>query len=185
MHGPQLLSAEFSISRSTRSPIEGFDVFSPSSTYTWLERIAPDLYPSPNGSERSVELSSQHRYKQDEEERLESQIYKLDSLTVDSVYVSSGLTELAGQLVQILILQERFKDAEEVARKLVESQKYWKIDENDIIAGLSLLSTVFTCQGLYSKAEEMYRRELRERERYLAQTIPSTAQEAIAFLDTS
>ena len=76
----------------------------------------------------------------------------------------------------VLIAQGRYKTAEEVIRKLVESHESQSGDDDmDMLKALCLLSQVLASQGLYVKAKRLNQRVLKGRVKGLRVETPRHA----------
>ena len=121
-----------------------------------------------------MDVGARPRYRQDEEERLRRKISEEE--TSIGPY-SRGLLDKLYDLGGLLIEQGRYKTAEDMIRRLVknhESQSADSADRLDKPKALNLLGRVLTEQGLYVKAERLYRGTVQEIEKMLGPEHPET-----------
>ncbi|KAH8702997.1 Tetratricopeptide repeat-domain-containing protein [Phaeosphaeriaceae sp. PMI808] len=124
---------------------------------------------SSNVAQSTIEMdvSARSRYKGDEEERLRAQISQAETSFLSSAEETSNMLYRLGG---VLLSQGRYKAAEDVARRLVESHKSQSGDSDNstgMIEALFLLGQVLDYQGLHIKAEKLHRRVLTAREKVL------------------
>nr|RBQ98924.1 hypothetical protein FVER53263_03224 [Fusarium verticillioides] len=122
-----------------------------------LSATSPAYPPS-----RSTLVPQQYRYKQDEEDRLRSELSVAEAL-FGSEHVET--LHILTMLAEVLLLQGRYRSAEEMIRRAVAG--YLKIargDDSRTLNALGLLGQVLIYQGLYLQASKLLE-ELLETER--------------------
>lgn len=112
-------------------------------------------------------LETRLRYRQDEEESLRGQILSAE------ISIGTDLAQTLNKLYKlgiVLIDQGRYKQAEGVIRRLVDTYNHQhNTVDNEVYAvnALELLSGVLRRQGLYLESQRLYQDTLRRRKRLL------------------
>ncbi|PVI02948.1 TPR-like protein [Periconia macrospinosa] len=132
-------------------PIRVFTGKSPTLTYRPLANAR-------SGSYYIKSFNVRPRYRQTDEELLRKQIARASLSDRFGIIESLGLYLRLGHL---LIDQGRYKSADELIRKLVNSHRSWSRNENEsTLETLYLLGVVLRHQGLYTESENVCRRAL-------------------------
>ncbi|KAL1613665.1 hypothetical protein SLS56_012249 [Neofusicoccum ribis] len=124
--------------------------------------------------ENEIGVDVQPRYREEEEKLLLDQIIEAEMSLESSTLDISGMLYRLGS---VLIGQGRYRAAEVVARKLVESHESQSgsgDDDAETLKSWEFLGRVLYCQGLYVKAERLLRRALKGEKKVLGPEHPDT-----------
>lgn len=172
---PQMPSPTLSsVSSIVRLQDSAFTGQSPALTYQSLVGLRPGSNAALSMFESQMHVDARPRYRQDEEDCLRDQISRAEMSFVSGAEERSGIFH---ELGSVFIDQGRYKAAEDVIRKLVESHESQRSnggDDADTLRALYLLDRVLDCQGLHTTAERLHRLVLAGRETVLGPEHPST-----------
>ncbi|KAF2820930.1 TPR-like protein [Ophiobolus disseminans] len=171
---PQMPSPALSVSSIVRPQHSVFTGQSPAPAHRSLLNLQLGFVHGLSTSRSAIDVGAQTRYKEDEEERLWSQVQRADVTFISKPLETSGTLYKLGS---VLIAQGRYRAAEAQIRKLVESHKGQSSNSDDgteILKALDLLGQVLDCQGLYVKAERLFRRAIQGRKDVLGPEHPDT-----------
>ncbi|KAH7061753.1 hypothetical protein BKA63DRAFT_497610 [Paraphoma chrysanthemicola] len=173
---PQMPSpALSSVSSIVRPQGSVFAGQSPALAYRSLPNLRSGSIHTSSAFESQIDVDARPRYTQDKEERLREHIFRAET---SIGYSSSESSDKLYDLGVLLIAQGRYKTAEEVIRRLVESHESQSGDGDgdgvDKLKALDLLGQVLGRQGLYIKAERLCRQSLKRYERVLGLEHPHT-----------
>jgi tetratricopeptide (TPR) repeat protein len=163
-----------SVSSIVRPQDSVFTGQSPALTYRSLRDLQPILITSPTVFESQMVDNAQPRYRGDEEERLQDQILRAERSFGSSRMENPGTLYALGE---VLMEQGRYKAAEDVIRRLVESHESQGgngDDDADRLNALSLLGLVMSFQGLHVNAKRLFQRTLKGKEKVLGREHPDT-----------
>ncbi|KAH8723293.1 hypothetical protein GQ44DRAFT_710465 [Phaeosphaeriaceae sp. PMI808] len=167
---PQMSSPALSVSSIVRLQGSIFAGQSPALLHRSLPNLHSNFIHTPNALENQEDDDARPRYRQDEEERLREQIFRAETSVRASLLESSGSSQTSNKLYDlsvVLIAQGRYKTAEEVIRRLVESHESLSGDGDVDVDTLKALD-------LLGKAERLYRRALQGYEKVLGVEHPHT-----------
>jgi Tetratricopeptide repeat len=201
-----MFSPALSVSSIIRSQSSTFAGQSPAPIYRPLPSLFLGSLPAPSafqgqsasvqpylpGSALPLEIghpatgSVWYRYKQADEERLREELSRTEIVFGISHSETLGILSKLGA---VLIVQGRYKSAEEVIRRLVEGRRIVNgNDDVNTLDALDLLGQVLGRQGLYTKAEKIHQRTLESRKAILGEedlcTLTSMADLASTFLES-
>jgi tetratricopeptide (TPR) repeat protein len=159
-------SPALSVSSIVRHQYSAFTGQSPALTYRSLLSLQLSFVHDQSISGSATDVGAQTQYKADEEERLRDRILTAEMTSISNPLEVSGMLY---ELEKVLIHQGRYRAAEDVIRRLVgsrESENGGSDDGDDAetLRAWDLLGQVLDCQGLYAKAERLFRRALQRRE---------------------
>ncbi|KAH6613149.1 hypothetical protein C7974DRAFT_368938 [Boeremia exigua] len=154
---PRMSLPTLSVSSIVRSRSSGFDGQSPTLTHRSPPSLQISLFHDSNACGSTVHVEIQSRYKQDEEERLRDTLFVAELMFLCD---PSEILDTLFDLGYVLLAQGRYKAAEDVAHKLIDSQQSpsgGSGKNTEILDALILFSEVLGHQGRYAKAEEVLR----------------------------
>ncbi|ORY17830.1 Tetratricopeptide repeat-domain-containing protein [Clohesyomyces aquaticus] len=171
---PQMPSPALSVSSILRPQTSTFAGQSPAMAHQSLVELQPSFVHDLSTLESEMYVDAPARYRAEEETRLCDQIRRAEIFFMSS---SSETLGMRYELGSVLLDQGRYRAAEDVIRRLVESYKSQNSnidDDIEMLKALHLLGRVLNYQGLYTKAERLLRRSMQGRKGVLGEEHPDT-----------
>ncbi|KAJ4211317.1 hypothetical protein NW759_012519 [Fusarium solani] len=148
---------------------------SPAPIYRPLPSLLSGSPPTPRAFQDQLDTAAgslQYRYKQTDEERLREELSRAETMFGTS---HSTTLDILFELGDVLMIQGRYKSAEEMARRLVEGRRSVSGNNGiETLDALELLGRVLSRQGFYAQAEKLHRRTFESRKVMLGDEHPDT-----------
>ncbi|KAJ3462636.1 hypothetical protein MRS44_007422 [Fusarium solani] len=148
---------------------------SPAPIYRPLPSLLSGSPPTPRAFQDQLDTAAgslQYRYKQTDEERLREELSRAETMFGTS---HSTTLDILFELGDVLMIQGRYKSAEEMARRLVEGRRSVSGNNGiETLDALELLGQVLSRQGFYAQAEKLHRRTFESRKVMLGDEHPAT-----------
>lgn len=167
-------SPAMSVSSIVQLQYSAFAGQSPAFIHRTLPSLQVSSFSSSSVPRNALELNAQTRYRGDEKERLREQYLTAEMSPSGS---SLGIPGMLYKIRLVLIAQERYRAADNVARRRFNSYEGQRGDsdrDTNTLKAMDLLGQVPDLQGSYSKAEKLFRRALQGRKNMSGSEHPMT-----------